>query len=180
MKRNDTYSRGRTRRGWSRFPRANFSAYSRDSIVGGDALLSPCRAAFAKSSSARRDESRSHLRKRSAIARYTIASDRFRQSAMARNCFSIQIRRFIDAFFSRNGRLFRIEDYELSGTRWKLSRILKSLSLSFNVYDAAGSNVPGPTGAAGSNWRIGMTRPDTKERATEPRSLQVFDRVLRG
>lgn len=39
---NDAYSRGRTRCGWSRFPRANFSAYSRDSIVGEDALLFPC------------------------------------------------------------------------------------------------------------------------------------------
>lgn len=72
-------------------------------------------------------------------------------------------------------------NYELSSTALVgSSRILKSLSLSFNAYDAAGSDAPEPTGTAGSNRRIGMTRPDTEERATKLRSLQVFDRVLRG
>ncbi|KYN37251.1 hypothetical protein ALC56_08308 [Trachymyrmex septentrionalis] len=61
-----------------------------------------------------------------------------------------------------------------------IGAVLKSISLSFNVYDAAGSDAPGSTGTMESNRRIGMTWLDPEERATEPRSLQVFDRVLRG
>lgn len=89
-----------------------------------------------------------------------IRSDRFRQSATARNCLF----RCADlsALLFASGRFAR-KIAELSRTVLVGSpRILKSLSLSFNIYDAAGSNAPGPTGAAGSNRRIGMTRPDTR------------------
>lgn len=74
-----------------------------------------------------------------------IGPDRFRQSAMARNC--LFRRTDLSVHFSRTAvshRRLRAIGYLLEALA-----ILKSLSLSFNVYDAAGSNAPAlqdPTG----------------------------------